>query len=141
MGASLALQGRCKFFPNFKSRFCKVFYREIGTISAPQNTPVSSNFQPDFYSKTTILANFKSNLLILCLLSSQCYFSATSPTSHHFPVKFQNRLKCPKFRVSFPWMTNYTSSTFNSIVAHPTPQIWAFFIQSPEQTFWQTHFF
>lgn len=61
--------------------------------------------------------------------------------SSHFPAKSQNRQKCPKFSVSHPQMNNSTSSPHNSIVAHPTPQIWAYFIKSSKQTFWQPQFF
>lgn len=37
-------------------------------------------------------------------------------------------------------MNNYTSSHHNSIVAHPTPQIWAYFIKSSKQTFGNLNF-
>lgn len=121
--------------------FGRCYTGRIGIIPAPQNTPVSSNFQPDFYLKTGISAHFTSNMLIIHHLSSQPDFSQTSTTSSHFPAKSQNRQKCPKFSVSHPQMNNSTSSPHNSIVAHPTPQIWAYFIKSSKQTFWQPQFF
>ena len=80
-------------------------------------------------------------MLIFHHLSSQPDFSQTSATSGHFPVKSQNRQKCPKFCVSNSRMNNYTSSPHNSIVAHPTPQIWAYFTKSSKQTFWQSQIF
>ena len=80
-------------------------------------------------------------MLIFHHLSFQPDFSQTSATSGHFPAKSQNRQKCPKFCVSNPRMNNYTSSHHNSIVVHPTPQIWAYFIKFSKQTFWQPQIF
>lgn len=90
-----------------------------------------------FASKPLIPAFFTHKLLIFHQLSSQSHFYQTSATTRHISPKSQNRLKCPKFRVSQPQMNNYTSRPTKLIVEPPMGQIWAYFISTSVQDIWQ----